>query len=134
MIKYDYKIYEREKYMKIFISHASQYDYVNKIYEPIKQSEMYKNNEIILPHDENKLLNTKEIIKNCNLMIAEVSLPSTGQGIELAWADLFEIPVLCIYKKGEKISSALKFITNDFIEYDNSDDMINKITNFVEHF
>ena len=96
MIKYDYKIYEREKYMKIFISHASQYDYVNKIYEPIKQSEMYKNNEIILPHDENKLLNTKEIIKNCNLMIAEVSLPSTGQGIELAWADLFEIPVLCL--------------------------------------
>lgn len=120
--------------MKIFISHASQYDYVSKIYKPIKSSGIYKSNEFILPHEENKLLNTKEIIKNCDLIIAEVSLPSTGQGIELAWADFAEIPVLCMYEKSSKISSSLNFITNNFIEYDNSDDMINKITNFVEHF
>lgn len=121
--------------MKIFISHSSQYDYISKIYEPIENSIIYKNNEFIFPHeDKNKMINTKEIIESCDIMIADVSLPSTGQGIELAWADFAKIPIVCIYEKDAQISSALKFITNNFIEYANNDDMINKITNFVEHF
>ena len=120
--------------MKIFVSHSSGYDYKSKIYEPIRKSDMYENNEFIFPHDGNEMLNTKEIIEKSDLIIAEVSLPSTGQGIELAWADFAKAPVLCIYEKNSKISSTLKFITNDFIEYDGADDMINKIANFVEHF
>ena len=35
-------------------------------------------------------------------------------------------------KKGTKISSSLKFITNDFIEYENDTDMINKINNYLK--
>lgn len=121
--------------MKIFISHASDYDYKVKIYEPIKKADIYKNNEFIFPHEQgNKTFNTKESIENSDLFIAEVSLPSTGQGIELAWANFANIPILCIYEKDAKVSSSLKFMTNNFIEYENCDDMINKITNFVEHF
>ena len=120
--------------MKIFVSHPSQYDYISKIYEPIKKSSLYENNEFVFPHDGNEVLNTKEIIEKSDLIIAEVSLPSTGQGIELAWADFAKVPVLCIHEKNSQISSALKFITNDIIEYDNANDMINKIANFVEHF
>lgn len=119
--------------MKIYISHSSKYDYISKIYNPIKNSNLIKSNTFFLPHeDKNKIVNTKDIISNYDLVIAEVSLPATGQGIELGWADYAKTPILCIYEKGAKISSSLKFITNHFIEYEDVNDMVNKISNFIE--
>lgn len=116
--------------MNIYISHSSKYDYINKLYIPIKNSSLINNNNFFFPHDNN-VINTKAIISDYDLLIAEVSLPSIGQGIELGWADYANTPILCIYEKGMKISSSLQFITNDFIEYENTEDMINKIKNFI---
>lgn len=79
------------------------------------------------------MVKTKEIVENYDLVIAEVSLPTTGLGIELGWADYSNTPILCIYEKGSKFSSSLKFITNNFIEYDNSKDLIEKINNFLNN-
>lgn len=119
--------------MKIYISHSSNYDYINKIYEPIKESKLVSSNTFFFPHDNgNKVSNTKESISDYDLLIAEVSFPSTGQGIEMGWADYAKVPILCIYEKGTKISSALKLITDHFIEYDNSIDMVTKISNYIE--
>lgn len=119
--------------MKIYISHSSKYDYINNIYNPIKKSDLNKEHIFFFPHDDkNKIINTKEIISKCDLIIAEVSLPATGQGIELGWADYAKTQILCMNKKGTKISSSLKFITNDFIEYENDTDMINKINNYLK--
>lgn len=116
--------------MNIYISHSSSYDYINKIYNPIKKSDLSKTNTFFFPH-ENKSENTKYIISNYDLVIAEVSLPSTGQGLELGWASYNNTPILCIYKKGAEISSSLKFITNQFIEYENTEDMVEKIKEFL---
>ena len=119
--------------MKIYISHSSKYDYINKIYNPIKNSDLINSNTFFLPHeDKNKMINTKEIISNYDLVIVEVSLPATGQGIELGWADYAKTPILCIYEKCAKISSSLKFITNHFIEYEDTNDMISKIGDFIK--
>ena len=121
--------------MKIYISHSSKYfDYINKIYNPIKRSNLNQENTFFFPHDDNnKVINTKDVISKYDLIIAEVSLPATGQGIELGWADYAKTSILCIYKKGVQISSSLKFITNDFIEYENDIDMINKIDNYIKN-
>ena len=116
--------------MKIYISHSNKYDYIKKIYNPIKNSELIKSNTFFLPHENKQKVNTKNIISDCDLLIAEVSLPATGQGIELGWADYAKTPILCIYEKGAKISSSLKFITSHFIEYEDTNDMINKISDF----
>ena len=119
--------------MKIYISHSSKYDYKNKLYNPIKNSNLVESNEIFLPHeDPNQIINTKEIISNSDLVIAEVSVPTIGQGIELGWADYAKTPILCIYEKGAEISSSLKFITNNFIEYEDSDDLVSKISEFIK--
>ena len=81
--------------------------------------------EIMLPHrDEDKPFSSKEFLKSCDLMIAEVSHPSTGLGIELGWADFLKVDIICIYKTGSKISNSIKTITDKFIEYNNSDEMI----------
>ena len=117
--------------MKIYVSHSSDYDYINKIYKPIRNSNFFKNDIVFLPHEnENMHLNAKEIIPECDLVIAEASLPSTGQGIELGIASMLNKNILCIYEKGMKTSSALRFITSNFIEYNNIEDMLNKIEEF----
>ena len=118
--------------MKIYVSHSSSYDYINEIYNPIINSDISKTNTFFIPHEnKNKITNTKDIIASYDLVIAEVSLPSTGQGIELGWASYANVHILCVYKKGSKISTSIKFITTNFIEYENSKDMIEKIKEFI---
>ena len=119
--------------MKIYISDSSKYDYKNKIYNPIKQSNLVRENTLFFPHDDNKIVNTKEMIANYDLVIAEVTLPATGQGIELGWADYAKTPIVCLYEKGAKISSSLKFITKDLIEYESEIDMINQISKYIQN-
>ena len=120
--------------MNIYVAHSNKFDYINKLYEPIKNAKSLSMHNFFFPHDEaNKLVKTKDIIKNYDLVIAEVSLPATGLGIELGWADDANTSILCIYEKGAKISSSLKFITNNFIEYDNAKDLIEKIKDFVNN-
>ena len=63
--------------------------------------------------------------------MAEVSCPSTGQGIELGCADLLGTPILCIIENGAKISSSLHNVTDDFVTYDSAEDMIEKLRNFL---
>lgn len=114
--------------MKIYISHSSDYDYSQDLYLPIKSNKLSKKHTFYLPHDEvNAGVDARPFIKKCDLIIADVSYPSTGQGIELGWASDSSIPILCIYKMGSKVSSSLKFVTTEFIEYSDADDMLRKL-------
>ena len=119
--------------MNIYISHSSKYDYIHNLYDPIKKSKLYETHCFYFPHETDEIINTKHIITNYDFLIAEISLPSISQGIELGWADYANVPILFIYQKGTTVSSSLKLVTNHFIEYENTDDMINKINNFIEH-
>ena len=118
--------------MKILVTHSSEFEFKKKLYEPLRESRLNIENEILLPQENGKEQLTKDSIKNCDVIIAEVSLPSTGQGIELGWANIFNTPIICIQEKGSKKSSSLAFITKTFIEYENSDDMLKKITSALE--
>lgn len=112
--------------MKIYISHSSNYDYKNELYEPLREA--LKDHEVFFPHDQkNQDMSAKDILKECSLLIAEVSLPSTGQGIELGLASCLNIPIICFYKTGSKPSSSLKFLTNKITEYQNTEELTKKI-------
>lgn len=75
--------------MKIYVSHTSSYDYTNQLYTPLRLSKLNSRHEIFLPHEPNEVpINTKAIIEACDIVLAEVSYPSTGQGIELGWANI----------------------------------------------
>lgn len=120
--------------MNICLTHSTNFDFYKELYNPIKNSIIFENNSIFFPHSiENNNINTQEIIKKSDLIIAEVSYPSTGQGIELGWSNYLNKNILCIYKKNQKFSSSLKFITNNFIEYENEEDLINKLILFLNN-
>ncbi len=118
--------------MKIFVSHSSQLDYQNELYKPIRESALNQMYSFFLPHEGDKNVNTKVEIQSSDLILAEVSFPATGSGIEIGWADAANITLLCIYKEGMKISGSLKFLTDDFIEYSSSQDLVSKLTDYLQ--
>jgi hypothetical protein len=117
--------------MKIYFGHSKGFDFKNELYGPIRESVLNSEHEIIFPHETDKFFNSKDRIKNCDLMIAEVSYPAIGLGIELGWAEMLKTRVLCVYKKGYKISGSLKVVTKNFIGYESAEDLVEKLTRFI---
>ncbi|CAN5120855.1 hypothetical protein BH09PAT1_BH09PAT1_6380 [soil metagenome] len=123
--------------MNIYISHSRKFDFKNDLYAPIKASELASKNHFILPHDKTEeLFNTKELFhsKGCELVIAEVSYPSTGQGIELGWANAMEIPIVCVYKDKAEFSKSLHEVSKRFLMYTSKENMIVDITGTLHNF
>lgn len=120
--------------MKIFVPHSSNFDFRNELYLPLRSSALNELHEFILPQENKREVITRELIKECDMVLAEVSYPSTGQGIELGWASMLNAPIVCIYKEGLKYSPALRYVTDTFIDYKNPKDMIEKITEILKTF
>ncbi|MCA9351831.1 hypothetical protein KC866_00330 [Patescibacteria group bacterium] len=119
--------------MKIFVTHSSDINVHEDLYQPIRESELNKKHDIKLPQEFGKETITKELIQSQDFIIAESSMPSTGSGIELGWADMYNVPILNVYKKNSKSSSSLRYVTDNHIEYIDSKDMVNKITDFIDN-
>lgn len=114
--------------MKIYVGHSKDLDYINELYIPVREVEKDGTDKYHLPHEDSPdNSNSKEFYSGIDLFIAEVSYPATGLGIELGIAYLYEIPIVCISKAGFKVSSSLKFVTNKFYEYKNSEELKNLI-------
>lgn len=121
--------------MKIYVTHSTGFDYQNELYQPLRDSGLNNSHQITLPHDKSsRPFNSKEYIKDCDLILSEVSYPSTGQGIELGWADFYKVPIVCICKKGASPSGALNVVSDTFIEYENREEMIRKVSDYLETF
>ena len=115
--------------MKIYFGHSSGIDY-KKLYSIIKSCGL--THEIVLPHEHSKdPFMSKALMGSFGLFVADVSSPSTGLGIELAWAKDCGVPVVFFYKKGSKLSDCLKIISNDFVEYVDENDFGEKLVNVV---
>lgn len=121
--------------MKIFVAHASAFNFKENLYEPIRASELSRAHEFILPEEEKYkgTWNTKEVIESCGLLIADASVPSTGAGIEMGWANASGTPIIVIYEKGSTPSSVVTYLTDTVIEYENPTDLIEKLTATLAH-
>lgn len=112
--------------MNIYISHSSNFDYQNELYLPLKSINR-KVVKFILPHDTDYFIDVRDIANDIGMVIAEVSFPSTGQGLELVWLYDSKRKIICIHKLGTKYSSSLALISDIFHKYDNLLEIINKI-------
>ncbi|NHN33133.1 hypothetical protein [Paenibacillus agricola] len=121
--------------MHIYATHSNSFDFKEEFYNPLVQLTSLIPNikEIVLPHkDSAEQFDTLRYFKNsCALVIAEASYPSTGSGIELGWASLLNIKIVVVHHISKKPSSSYKVISDDFIVYENSEDLTNKLYNFI---
>ena len=103
--------------MKIYVGHASSFDYKTELYKPLKELNL-EGVEFILPHEHTtEPRNSLEQMKLIDLMLAEVSYPSTGLGIEIGWANALGKPVVGIHKTGTIPSPALVEVCREMVEY-----------------
>lgn len=114
--------------MRIYIGHSKEMNYVEELYKPIREFEKSTKHTFLLPHEKSSSSNNGRAFYNeLDLFIAEVTMPTTGLGIELGWAYDNDIPIVCIYKKGAKVSNSLKSVTDKFYEYATVDELKNLI-------
>ncbi|MEX1997871.1 MAG: nucleoside 2-deoxyribosyltransferase [Candidatus Andersenbacteria bacterium] len=74
--------------------------------------------ELIHPREKKEELHiTKQDIASCDLVIAEVSIASTGSGIELGWANAAGKEVIAFYEGAEEASPAIQFVTKAIHPY-----------------
>lgn len=118
--------------MNIYIAHSSNYDYEKRLYEPIKSDQRLSNYNIILPHEKKNIKNNRNFYRHIDLFIGEISYPSTGLGIELAFAYDSKIPIYCLVEKGKKYSQSVEVVTSNIITYNDTEDFLNKIINIIE--
>ena len=118
--------------MKIYVGHSQKIDYMNELYLPLINSEIGKNNELILPHFDDKTFNSQEIIEQSDLFIAEISIQSLGLGIEIGRAEMKGKRILCILNKKCEIPSSLKYVNVDILSYKDKTDMIEKIDKYMK--
>lgn len=118
--------------MKIYVGHASSFDYHTELYQPLRIANFWLNHTVVLPHDGTReIVHSKPTLADCDLLIAEVSYPSTGLGIEIGWAETHGCEILFLYKKGTILSSSLSLVSTNFLEYTTPKVMISKLDEWV---
>ena len=120
--------------MRLFIAHSSDFDFKNKLYAPLRESVLNSEHEISLPQEGEKEEITREMIKECDALIADVSKPSLGAGIEMGWANAFNVPIIAMSEKGSHVSFSINNVVQEHIVYENPDDMIEKLTASLQKF
>ena len=73
-------------------------------------------------------------LKDCDVMIAEVSNPSLGVGFEICYALEREIPTLCVYQSGILVSRMIVGNTSPNItifEYSEEESLYQKLDEFM---
>lgn len=120
--------------MKIYVGHSSEMDYIEELYQPLRQSEIDEEHEIVLPHEHSdEQFDSREFLRDeCDLFVAEVSKPSIGLGIELGWADEFGVPGLCVHSEEAEISSSVSVVAEDVQKYVSKKDLLELIRDRVE--
>jgi hypothetical protein len=111
--------------MKVYVGHSSSINFEEEIYQPLKRSHLFDKHDFVLPHESGGLFDSKKfLLKEADLMVAEVSKASTGLGIELGWADLFEVPVICVYQEGSNPSGSLNAVARQIQVYSGQEELI----------
>lgn len=113
--------------MRLYFSHYRHYDYEHELYEPVRSSTLSAEHEVMFPHENGEKKNTKELVRSADIVFAEVSHSATGLGIELGWADAFGKRIVCLYRAGSEPSNSLHYITEEFIEYADAADLVEKV-------
>lgn len=118
--------------MKIYIGHSNDFNFKEELYMPIIESKLNEKVEFIFPHLTTQTFNSKEIIEQSDLFIADVSRPSLGLGIEIGRAEMKNKKILCIYNEKYKKPSSLKYVNVDIFAYKDKEDMVCKLEEYIE--
>jgi hypothetical protein len=118
--------------MKIFVSHSTKSNFEDELYKPLRDSELAAENEFVFPHETGAQIVIKDVIRDCDLVIAECTQTDFEQGLELGWANGAYVTTVCFYKTGTQIPESLHAVSENVIAYDSVDSILQKIKDVGE--
>jgi hypothetical protein len=107
----------------IYLGHSRQTNFESEVYAPV-EALCLDGVQLILPHRTSEFIDSKALFAGggCHLFIAEVSYPSTGLGMELAYAGVFHVPTVCFHRSDIAPSSSVRSLGTRMVPYENSVD------------
>jgi hypothetical protein len=119
--------------MNVYIAHSTNFNFMDELYRPLSESTLSEQYNFTFPHENTgKPYSSRAYFADtCDVVIAEVSYPSTGMGIEIGWADSSSVPIVCMYKKGSVISTSLTAVTKQFAEYTSEADLVEQLAKIL---
>lgn len=122
--------------MNIYIAHSTRdFDFQNELYLPLLNSKLATEHHLKFPHQGSASpIQSKDQFKQglVNIVVAEVSHSSTGMGIELGWANAYDVPIIALHKKGARVSDSVKILANKIAEYDSVEDLAAVVESLIE--
>ena len=92
----------------------------------------YRDIEFTFPHAKGEDVQlTRDAISAAELLLVEVSISSTGSGIEIGWAHAQNTPVIAFHQGGSDPSPAIKFVAREINVYVTEDHIINALKKLV---
>lgn len=113
--------------MKIFVSHSTHGNFKEELYIPLQNSPLNDAHEFVFPREGGQTVNVKDVIRECDLVIAEVSNPTFEQGLELGWANGAYVTTICFYKAGVQPFPILQEVSDNVSVYNSMEDLIAKV-------
>lgn len=114
----------------IYFIHSTSFDFKNEYYDPIQRSQLSRLHKLIFPHAKSDVPFASKMLfesGKCDLVVAEVSFPSTGGGIEIGWANMKDIPIIMVAQRNSQVSDYLKDLCQSFIIYKDRSDLVEKL-------
>lgn len=92
--------------------------YANKVYSPIDTMQFQGT-------DKERYERALSLVKTSDLLVAEVTIPSVGQGMEIQEACRMSKPLIVVVEENSKVSGLLLGIPNlhEVVRYTNLDDL-----------
>ena len=100
----------------------------------LAQSEVMDNERMLAPRDVYE--RDVKWMDDCDVLIAEVSVPSHGVGYEIGYALNIGKPVLCIYQKERKVSKMITGNPTHMLtvrEYSNVEEAISQLQRHLQN-
>lgn len=118
--------------MNIYIGNQSE-DYKKRLTDALLNSSMAKKHNFIFSENrEHGQFDPKECLQSCEIMVADVSHPTILLGIEMGWADNYDVAIICVCSKGTAISSHLTRMSKDIIIYTDTEDLVEELEWMIE--
>ncbi len=115
--------------MKFYAAHARTFDFESEWYSPLREIGTELGIEFVFPHENSDCpKNSKNDIKMYDGVIAEVSHPSTGLGIELGWADALGVPIILVHRANATVSSAVLSLTEHIVDYSSLEEFTTRLS------
>jgi hypothetical protein len=120
--------------LSVYFSHSRhpEYDY-HKTYTELEN--LFPDIAWFFPHKSSQKSNPIEAMFASgafDLVLAETSYPSTGQGMELQLAHDSNIPILCIHKNDQKPTNVLQSLTDKILPYSKTEDLKSVLSQYLQ--